>query len=67
MSIPKKEALVHIGVRIPPSIRDKVAEIAKKEKAKPSDVYRMIITSFFEASVNKTETKEETSESRMTA
>lgn len=59
MTIAKRERLVHIGVRIPPSIREKVEDIARTQKVKPSDVYRTIIGSFFEPTVN-TETEPDT-------
>ena len=63
MNIAKRQRLVHIGVRIPPAIREKVEDIARRENVKPSDVYRTIIGSFFEPTVNKTETKLDTERS----
>lgn len=56
MDITKRARLEQVGVRIDPTKRKLVKELAKEKGVSESDIYRAIIDSFFTNNVNKLDT-----------
>jgi hypothetical protein len=56
MTIEKRRPMKRVAFRVPPEIIDKARAMSDANGVSDSDVYRAIIVSFFEKTVNKTET-----------
>jgi predicted DNA-binding protein len=67
MVITKRERMKRVAVRLPPAVVERAKAIARENNSTDSDVYRSIIVSFFNETVNKMETSNETERSKSPA